>query len=152
MCSSRRCTSAITPVFRAGARRDRWPRHCRRCCCPQRRRSNFASAHPLHLAMMLSSEPGEALGQLTATGLPRIIRMATVALSPQLDPLIGRESAHRLIDLVARLTVSYFLSPDESVDLSDADIARQFLRPIITAVALPESFSGTAATLNRSTS
>ncbi|MGB0821743.1 MAG: hypothetical protein ACPGR3_04215, partial [Ilumatobacteraceae bacterium] len=105
-----------------------------------------------HLAMMLSSEPGEALGQLTATGLPRIIRMATVALSPQLDPLIGRESAHRLIDLVARLTVSYFLSPDESVDLSDADIARQFLRPIITAVALPGSFPGTAATLNRSTS
>ncbi|MEC7580548.1 MAG: hypothetical protein VX728_05880 [Actinomycetota bacterium] len=78
--------------------------------------------------------------------------MATVALSPQLDPLIGREATHRLIDLVARLTVSYFLSPDESVDLSDTDIARQFLRPIITAVALPESFSGTAASLNRSTS
>ncbi|MBL6635247.1 MAG: TetR/AcrR family transcriptional regulator [Actinobacteria bacterium] len=91
-----------------------------------------------HLAMMLSSEPGEALGQLTAAGLPRIIRMATGALAPHLEPLIGHKSAHRLIDLVVRLTVSHFLSPDESVDLTNAATASQFLYPLISSVTLNE--------------
>jgi len=99
--------------------------------------SNLLNADE-HLAMMLSSEPGEALGQLTAAGLPRIIRMATGALAPHLDPLIGHDSAHRLIDLVVRLTVSHFLSPDESVDLSNAASASEFLYPLIASVTLNE--------------
>lgn len=101
-----------------------------------------------HLAMMLSSEPGEALGQLTAAGLPRIIRMATEALSPQLEPLIGQVAAHRLIDLVVRLTVSHFLSPVDSVDLNDAASARQFLFPLISSVTLHEQSSSSVTTLN----
>ncbi len=101
-----------------------------------------------HLAMMLSSEPGEALGQLTAAGLPRIIRMATEALSPQLEPLIGQVAAHRLIDLVVRLTVSHFLSPVDSVDLNDATSARQFLFPLISSVTLHEQSSSSVTTLN----
>jgi AcrR family transcriptional regulator len=101
-----------------------------------------------HLAMMLSSEPGEALGQLTAAGLPRIIRMATEALSPQLEPLIGQVAAHRLIDLVVRLTVSHFLSPVDSVDLNDAASARQFLFPLISSVTLHEQNSSSVTTLN----
>lgn len=101
-----------------------------------------------HLAMMLSSEPGEALGQLTAAGLPRIIRMATEALSPQLEPLIGQVAAHRLIDLVVRLTVSHFLSPVDSVDLNDATSARQFLVPLISSVTLHEQSSSSVTTLN----
>ncbi len=100
-----------------------------------------------HLAMMLSSEPGEALGQLTAAGLPRIIRMATEALSPQLEPLIGQVAAHRLIDLVVRLTVSHFLSPVDSVDLNDATSARQFLSPLISSVTLHEQSSSSVTTL-----
>ena len=91
-----------------------------------------------HLAMMLSSEPGEALGQLTSAGLPRIIRMATGALSPHLEPLIGHNSAHRLIDLVVRLTVSHFLSPDDSVDLTNTASASQFLYPLISSVTQNE--------------
>lgn len=101
-----------------------------------------------HLAMMLSSEPGEALGQLTAAGLPRIIRMATEALSPQLEPLLGRGAAHRLIDLVVRLTVSHFLSPVDSVDLNDATSAQQFLYPLISSVTLHEQSSSSVTTLN----
>ena len=106
--------------------------------------SNLLNADE-HLAMMLSSEPGEALGQLTAAGLPRIIRMATGALAPHLEPLIGHSSAHRLIDLVVRLTVSHFLSPDDAVDLTNADSASQFLYPLISSVTLNEhSFDSVA--------
>lgn len=101
-----------------------------------------------HLAMMLSSEPGEALGQLTAAGLPRIIRMATEALAPQLEPLIGRDAAHRLIDLVVRLTVSHFLSPVEAVDLNDAESAQQFLCPLISSVTLYQQQLNSVTTLS----
>lgn len=101
-----------------------------------------------HLAMMLSSEPGEALGQLTAAGLPRIIRMATEALAPQLEPLIGQSAATRLIDLVVRLTVSHFLSPVDSVDLNDAESAYQFLCPLISSVTQHEQRLGSVTSLN----
>jgi len=101
-----------------------------------------------HLAMMLSSEPGEALGQLTAAGLPRIIRMATEALAPQLEPLIGRDAAHRLIDLVVRLTVSHFLSPVDAVDLNDAESAQQFLCPLISSVTLHQQQLSSITTLS----
>ncbi len=101
-----------------------------------------------HLAMMLSSEPGEALGQLTAAGLPRIIRMATEALAPHLEPLIGRDAAHRLIDLVVRLTVSHFLSPVDAVDLNDAESAQQFLCPLISSVALHQQQLSSITTLS----
>jgi len=101
-----------------------------------------------HLAMMLSSEPGEALGQLTAAGLPRIIRMATEALDPQLEPLIGRDAAHRLIDLVVRLTVSHFLSPVDAVDLNDAESAQQFLCPLISSVTLHQQQLSSITTLS----
>ena len=101
-----------------------------------------------HLAMMLSSEPGEALGQLTAAGLPRIIRMATEALAPQLEPLIGQSAATRLIDLVVRLTVSHFLSPVDSVDLNDAESAYQFLCPLISSVTLHQQKLSSITTLS----
>ena len=51
-----------------------------------------------HLALMMASEPGEALSQLTVAGLPRIIRMATVTLTPmvgQLRPTQDRHAADR---------------------------------------------------------
>ena len=35
-----------------------------------------------HLAIMLASEPGDALSQLTVQGLPRIIRMASMSFAP----------------------------------------------------------------------
>jgi len=88
-----------------------------------------------HLAMMLASEPGETLSQLTVDGLPRIIRMATVTLTPAVARYIPQEAALRLIDILARLTISYFLAPSSEVDLGDASSARTFLRPVIAVLA-----------------
>jgi AcrR family transcriptional regulator len=87
-----------------------------------------------HLAMMLASEPGETLSQLTVDGLPRIIRMATVTLTPAVARYIPQEAALRLIDILARLTISYFLAPSSEVDLGDASSARTFLRPVIAVL------------------
>jgi AcrR family transcriptional regulator len=89
-----------------------------------------------HLALMLGSEPGETLSNLTVDGLPRIIRVASAYLVPLVDPYLGSESAIRLIDVLARLVISYFLAPSDHVDLGDEQSARAFLRPLIGAMTL----------------
>lgn len=81
-----------------------------------------------HLAIMLASEPGDALSQLTVQGLPRIIRMASLSFAPLVEPYLGRKSAARLVELLARLVISYFLAPSDLVDLGDAQSARRFVR------------------------
>jgi AcrR family transcriptional regulator len=88
-----------------------------------------------HLALMMASEPGEALSQLTVAGLPRIIRMATVTLTPLVASYVPPSTATRLIDVLARLTISYFLAPSADVDLSDEASARAFLHPVIAVLA-----------------
>lgn len=88
-----------------------------------------------HLALMMASEPGEALSQLTVAGLPRIIRMATITLTPLVGSYVPPATATRLIDVLARLTISYFLAPSADVDLSDEASARAFLHPVIAVLA-----------------
>ncbi len=82
-----------------------------------------------HLAVMLASEPGAVLSELTVDGMPQIIRAATDYLGPILKPFLDPEHAEPLIDLLVRVTISYFLSPSDHVDLGDVESARAFLRP-----------------------
>jgi AcrR family transcriptional regulator len=81
-----------------------------------------------HLALMLMSEPGDTLAQLTVDGLPRIIRMASLFLAPMVDDHLSRGDGARLVDLLARLVISYFLAPSEHVDFGDEQSAREFIR------------------------
>jgi TetR/AcrR family transcriptional repressor of uid operon len=81
-----------------------------------------------HLAVMLASEPGDTLSQLTVKGLPRIIRMASLFIVPLAEPYLGRVTSGKLVDVLARLVISYFLAPSEHVDLGDEVSARQFIR------------------------
>lgn len=88
-----------------------------------------------HLAAMLASEPGDTLGQLTVDGLPRIVRMASMTLLPLAAPFLAADDARRVIDLLARLTISYFLAPSDDIDLADETAARRFITPVLAAVA-----------------
>lgn len=90
-----------------------------------------------HLAVMLASEPGDVLSQLTVAGVPRIIRVATAYLLPMLSPYLPRRRALPFIDLLVRVTISYFLAPSDHVDLGDPASTRVFLRPVIDALAIP---------------
>lgn len=98
-------------------------------------RAVVAATHELRsddsLAMMLASEPGDALGQLTVDGLPRIIRMATVFLAPLVADHLPRAEAARLVELLGRLVISYFLAPSEHVDLGDPESAGDFIRTLV---------------------
>ncbi len=91
-----------------------------------------------HLALMLASEPGATLGQLTVEGVPRIIRFATSFLVPLAEQFLDREQARTTIDVLARLTISYFLAPSDTVDLGDEASARAFLTPFLTQLHTPE--------------
>jgi AcrR family transcriptional regulator len=86
-----------------------------------------------HLALMLASEPGSVLGDLTVEGLPRIIRVAVAFIAPLADPYLPRSESRGLIDVLARLTISYFLSPSDHIDLGDEASARRFLAPVLRA-------------------
>ena len=88
-----------------------------------------------HLALMLASEPGDVLGQLTVEGLPRIIAMATATLTPRVSEYLPPRAAKQLIDVLARLTISYFLAPSDDFDLGDETSATDFLRPVIQVLA-----------------
>lgn len=94
-----------------------------------------------HLAIMLASEPGDTLANLTVQGLPRIIRMASLFLSAKVEPYLDRASAVRLVELLARLVISYFLAPSDHVDLGDESSARAFLAthilPTLTVTTQP---------------
>ena len=87
-----------------------------------------------HLAVMLAAEPGEALSQLTTAGVPRIIHYATTFLVPFAEPFLTPEQSVALVDVLSRLTISYFLAPSELVDLGDPESARRFLAPLIAVL------------------
>jgi len=98
-------------------------------------RAVVAATHELrddqHLAIMMASEPGDTLAQLTVEGLPRIMRVATIFLVPMVDPFLPRRESARLVELLSRLVISYFLAPSDHVDLGDADSARLFISTFI---------------------
>jgi AcrR family transcriptional regulator len=85
-----------------------------------------------HLALRLAAEPGRMLSQLTVEGLPRIIRFATAFLAPLADPYLDREQSRVVVDVLARLTLSYFLAPSDTVDLGDPESVRSLLVPFLT--------------------
>lgn len=84
-----------------------------------------------HIAIMLATEPGAVLSDLTVDGLPRIIRVASAYLVPLVDPYLPRREGRALIDVLARLVISYFLAPSDAVDLADEEAARRFVAPFL---------------------
>lgn len=79
------------------------------------------------LAMLLAAERGEVLGQLTVDGLPRVVLMATQVLTPLAEQYISHEAATQIVEVLARLVISYFLAPSTQVDFTDYGSVRQFL-------------------------
>ena len=86
-----------------------------------------------HLATMLASAPGEVISEMTVDGLPRIIRVATAYLLALVDPFLPRAEARQLIDLTVRLVISYFLAPNDDLDLCDEAVAHAFVAPFLPA-------------------
>jgi AcrR family transcriptional regulator len=84
-----------------------------------------------HLAVMLSTAPGETLGDLTVGGMPRIIRTATAFLTPVVEPHLGAREAAQVVELLVRLVISGFLAPSDQIDLANPDDTRRFIRKFV---------------------
>jgi hypothetical protein len=54
-------------------------------------------------------------------------------MTPRVEPYLDRTDAAHLVEVLARLVISYFLAPSELVDFGDPESARAFL----TAYVLP---------------
>ena len=84
-----------------------------------------------HLAIMMSTAPGEVLGDLTVSGMPRIIRVACAFLTPLVEPYLGIREASQVVELLVRLVISGFLAPSEHMDFSLEADARGFIRKFV---------------------
>jgi hypothetical protein len=84
-----------------------------------------------HLRIMLATEPGEAVHELTVHGLPVILRVATEFLTPWFAPYIGPERSAELAEMLSRIVISFFLAPSAHVDLADPESATSFIEQYI---------------------
>ncbi len=105
--------------------------------------STVALRNDEHLAIMMATEPGSIVSELSVDGLPRIIGMATTSLMPYVEAFIPAEQARPVIDLVVRLVISFFLSPSPDLDLADAASARAYMTPLIDAAVVTARTSAT---------
>jgi AcrR family transcriptional regulator len=87
--------------------------------------------HDEHLAMMLASVPGETLGDLTVSGLGRIVRVATAFITPLTDEFIPGDESVLIVDVMCRLVISYYLSPSSTIDFTNEDAARLFVQRFV---------------------
>ena len=87
--------------------------------------------HDEHLAMMLATVPGETLGDLTVSGVGRIVRVATAFITPLTDEFIPASEAAHIVDVMCRLVISYYLSPSPVLDFSNEDATRTFVRTFL---------------------
>lgn len=87
--------------------------------------------HDEHLAMMLATAPGETLGDLTVSGLGRIVRVATAFITPLTDEFIPAAEAAHIVEVMCRLVISYYLSPSATLDFANEDATRAFVRTFL---------------------
>lgn len=97
-----------------------------------------------HLAVMMATEPGETIGELTVNGVPRIVRMASLFVVPKVQRFCDRAAALEVVDMLARLVISYFLAPSAIVDLGDPGSARRFIATHVLPAVHPSPLQSAA--------
>jgi AcrR family transcriptional regulator len=81
-----------------------------------------------HLATMLATEPGETLGDLTVSGVSRIVTVATEFMAPLLHPHVEEAQAREIVEIMCRLVISAFLAPSPLLDFSNEAHVRRLVR------------------------
>lgn len=80
------------------------------------------------LATMLATEPGETLGDLTVSGVSRIVTVATEFMSPLLHPHVEEAQAKEIVEIMCRLVISAFLAPSPLLDFTQEHMVRRLVR------------------------
>lgn len=87
--------------------------------------------HDEQLAMMLATAPGETLGDLTVSGLDRIVRVATAFITPLTNDFIPMSNIAHMVEVMCRLVISYYLSPSPTLNFTNEDATRDFVRSFL---------------------
>jgi AcrR family transcriptional regulator len=83
------------------------------------------------LQFVLAHEPGMILPLIAFNRMDRVLRAVSEFAAPYLEPHVGAEEAPRLAEWVARIVLSYMLSPAEAVDVRDEDSVRRLVRTFV---------------------
>jgi AcrR family transcriptional regulator len=86
--------------------------------------------HPA-LQYLLTHERDQVLPHLAFGNLDIVLSAATAVGQPLLEPFVGGDDAARAAEWVARLVLSYALSPSVWFDLENEDDARRFTRTFL---------------------
>lgn len=86
-----------------------------------------------HLATMLATAPGETLGDLTVSGVSRIVRVATSFIAPLAEPFLAPDEAREIVEIMCRLVISLYLAPSPILDLADDATVRRLIRTYLVA-------------------
>ena len=97
--------------------------------------------HPA-LQYLLTHEPDQVLPHLAFGSLDVLLAAATAVAAPLLERYVGAGDADRAAEWVARLVLSYALSPSDWFDLANEDDARRFAATFV----LPGLLSRKAST------
>lgn len=101
--------------------------------------------HDEQLAVMLATSPGETLGDLTVSGVSRIVGVATDFFVPLVKEFVSEEEARIIVELMVRLVISFFLAPSPTFDCANEQQVQSFIRAY-----LPHSTSHTTSQQQRS--
>ena len=101
--------------------------------------------HDEQLAILLATSPGETLGQLTVSGVSRIVGVATDFFVPLVKEFVSEEEARIIVELMVRLVISFFLAPSPTFDCTNEQQVQSFIRAY-----LPHSTSHTTSHNKRS--
>jgi AcrR family transcriptional regulator len=92
-------------------------------------------AHHPALNFLLAHEPETILPQLTFHHMDRVLAAVSAAVGPLLTPWLEAgatdETAARAAEWIARIVLSYLLSPSPDVDLADEASARRIIQQFV---------------------
>jgi len=83
------------------------------------------------LRFVLAHEPEAILPLIAFNRLDRVLRAVSEFVAPFLAPHMGEEEAPRVAEWVARVVLSYTLSPTDDVDVGDEESVRRLVRTFV---------------------
>jgi AcrR family transcriptional regulator len=84
--------------------------------------------HDEQLAVMLATSPGDTLGDLTVSGVSRIVGVATDFFVPLVKEFVSEDEARIIVELMVRLVISFFLAPSPTFDCTNEHQVQSFIR------------------------
>jgi AcrR family transcriptional regulator len=92
--------------------------------------AGWLARHPA-LQFVVTAEPEVLLPHLAFDGADRILHVGARVLAPSLERFVGASDSERAGEWLARIILSYVVSPSDSVDLTDPISVRRLVADFV---------------------